>query len=345
MDADRFWIHMTKARNGPMSKKPLIIAHRGACGYLPEHTLESYQRAIDLGADMLETDVVLTRDGHLICRHDCELSATTNVAAHAEFESRRRIKKIDGRQMQGWFVEDFTREEIRTMRARERFDFRDHSHDDQFAIPTLRDLLDFAAKRQTRAGKPVGVIVEIKHATYFDSLSLPMDTAVKQALEEFSLTGPDSKAWVESFEFDVLKRLRRVVNTPLIQLLDGDDYDPPDVVAAGGLPGYQDRISPMGLAEIARYASAVGVWKRMIVSASGSDPRALKLHSPTSLIADAHAAGLEVHAYTFRNEPQFLAADYQRDPAQEYAHFAALGVDGFITDFPDEAKKFVDRAV
>lgn len=326
-----------------MSPTPLIIGHRGACGYLPEHTLESYQRAIDLGADAVETDVVITGDGHLICRHDCELSVTTDVARRAEFASRKTIKTIDGVKGEGWFVEDFTLDEIRTLRARQRFDFRDRSFDDQFAVATLDELLDLAARSHTTAGRRPIVVVEIKHAAYFGSLGLAIDRAVSRVLGKFQLTGPDAPAWVESFEIDVLRQLRRTIATPMIQLLDRRDTRPADVAAAGGSLTYGQMITPAGLAEIATYAFAIGPWKSLIVpclTGSGTDSAPAdrapgRLGVATALVADAHAAGLAVQAWTFRNESHFLADDYAGDPLREYAQFAALGVDGFITDFPD----------
>jgi glycerophosphoryl diester phosphodiesterase len=326
---------------GPgMSRYPLIIGHRGACGHLPEHTLESYQRAIELGADCLETDIVLSRDGHLICRHDCELSLTTDVADRSEFRGRITVKAIDGSKMQGWFVEDFTLKEIKMLRARERFAFRDHSHDGQFNLITLAELLEFAAHSQTRLGHRPGVLIEIKHAAYFDSIGLPIDEPVARALRDFPLAGSDAPAWVECFEIDILHRMRKLISTPLIQLLDAPPMQPADVAAAGGSLTYGEMMTPQGLAEIATYANAIGAWKRLIVPASRDrkdDATLERLQTPTSLISDAHAAGLAVHAWTFRSEPRFLAADYDNDPAREYQQFESLGIDGMITDFPDAA--------
>jgi len=323
-----------------MSRFPLIIGHRGACGSLPEHTLESYQRAIELGADCLETDVVLSREGHLICRHDCELSLTTDVADRAEFRNRHTVKTIEGRTIQGWFVEDFTLEEIKTLRARERFDFRDHSHDGQFNLITLAELLDFAAHSRTRLGHRPGVLIEIKHAAYFDSIGLPIDEPVARTLGDFSLAASDAPVWVESFEIDILHRMRKCISTPLIQLLDAPHLKPADVAAAGGSLTYGQMITPRALANIATYATAIGAWKRLIVPAArdgNDDANAIRLAAPTSLLCDAHAAGLAVHAWTFRSEPRFLAADYDNDPTREYQQFMNLGIDGIITDFPDAA--------
>ena len=337
-----------------MPTSPLIIGHRGACGYLPEHTLESYRCAFELGADVVETDVVMTRDRQLICRHDCELSVTTNVADRPEFASRRTTRVIEGVEVQGWFVHDFTLDEIRLLRARERFPFRDHSYDNQFGVLSLADLLDFALRQRTRSGRPPGVIIEIKHANYFDSIGLPMDEAIVRTLSDSGMGGPPMsfesqntgeppvpQAWVESFEIDVLRRLRGKIQTPIIQLLDGPNMRPADVLAAGRSLTYGDMATPAGLAEITTYATGVGAWKRLILPAlldGGPSAEGLRLGPPTSMIADAHAKGLAVHAWTFRGEPQFLVTDYGNDPAKEYQQFAALGLDGFITDFPDVAR-------
>jgi glycerophosphoryl diester phosphodiesterase len=248
--------------------------------------------------------------------------------------------------VKGWFVEDFTLEEIETLRARERFAFRDHSRDGQFQLAKLADLLNLAARSRTRFGRRPGVLIEIKHAAYFDSIGLPMADAVSHALRDFSLTSADAPAWVECFEIDILRRLRRVVATPIIQLLDAPQMRPADVAAAGGSSTYGQMIMPAGLAEIATYASAIGAWKRLIVPATregGVDSVARRLESPTSLISDAHAAGLAVHAWTFRSEPRFLTGDYENDPVREYQQFAGLGIDGIITDFPDVAVGATNR--
>ncbi|HET6249479.1 MAG TPA: glycerophosphodiester phosphodiesterase family protein [Tepidisphaeraceae bacterium] len=325
-----------------MPDHPLIIGHRGACGYLPEHTLASFQLAVDLGADAVETDIVVTRDGQLLCRHDCELSITTDVAAHREFASRRQVRRIEGVDVDGWFTPDFTLEEIGRLRARERFDFRDHSHDGQFPLLSLDELLQWAAGQRMRRGRPLGVIIEIKHAAFFESNGYSVDEAVVQAMDKFSLAGADSSAFVESFEIDILRRLSRRIQTPLIQLLDAAPSRPADENAVGEATTYGDLITPAGLAEIATYARAIGPWKRLIVPEQlegTSVATSTRLGAPTPLIADAHAAGLAVHTWTFRSEPRFLTTEYAGDPLAEYRQFASLGVDGLISDFPDAASK------
>ena len=358
------------------AKRPLIIAHRGASGLMPEHTLEAYRLGLDLGADAVETDVVLTRDGELVCRHDCELSLTTDIASRPEFAARKTIKRIDGETAAGWFVEDFTLAEIRTLRSCERFDFRDHSFDGKFAVVTLAELLDFIASAKTRGGHPAGLIIEIKHAAYFDSLGMSMENAICKALrdrvpakaesdqegvesfvaqasrlcppaEKHSRDGratDDSRfpIWIECFEIDVLRRLRQRISTPIIQLLDAATMQPADIAAAGGSMTFGDMTTPAGLAQIATYATGIGAWKELVIpmlSLGGvtGKPRRQAYAPPTSLVSDAHAIGLGVHAWTFRNEPQFLAADNENDPLREYRRFADLKLDGFITDFPEHA--------
>jgi len=313
-----------------------MIGHRGACGYLPEHTIESYRLALALGADVVETDIVLTRDAIPICRHDCELSVTTDVAEHLEFAARKTSRVIDGVESVGWFAQDFTLEEILTLRARQRFAFRDKSFDDVYAIPSLMDLLKFISGAKTRAGAPAGLIIEMKHAAYFDSIGLPIDQAISRALTPF---GGQFPCWIECFEIDILKRLHEQSGLPLIQLLGPPDEVPPDVSNAKTPLTYGQMIAPDGLADICAYAVAIGAWKGLIVppipSASGQQCSL----PPTSLVRDAHAAGLDVHAWTFRSERQFLAREYGGDPTNEYRQFRALGVDGFITDFPDAASK------
>lgn len=317
---------------------PLIIAHRGACGLFPEHTLGAFQRALADGADALETDVVLTRDAQLICRHDCELSLTTDVANHPEFAERHTRKMIDGEFVAGWFVEEFTLAEIQTLRARQRFSFRDLSLDDRFPILTLEELLAFAAAERTACGQTPAVIIEIKHAAYFESIGLSIERALLPILEKYSLTGKNATARLESFEIGILRRLRRAIDTPIIQLLDACDLHPADALETR----YGEMATPRGLSTIASYASAVGACKRLIVpaateAASPSATNRERLANPTDLIDDAHRAGLAVHAWTFRDEAVFLATDYANHPEREYRQFLSLGLDGFITDFPATA--------
>jgi glycerophosphoryl diester phosphodiesterase len=296
-------------------RRPLVIAHRGASGYRPEHTLAAYELAIEMGADFIEPDLVITRDGVLIARHENDISGTTDVNDRPEFLDRRRTKRIDGREVTGWFAEDFTLAEIKSLRARERLEFRDHGFDDRFEVPTFEEILDLARRRN------VGVYPETKLPSYFRSIGLPLEEPMVEALHAAGLRA----VFLQSFETGNLKLLKTMTDLPRIQLLD-----------AGGKPWdldrtYADLATPEGLAEIATYADGIGPDKRLIVPA-GPDGR---LRPPTSLVADAHRAGLQVHPWTFRSDAVFLAPDYEGDPVREIDQFLALEVDGLFTDFPD----------
>jgi len=300
---------------------PIIIAHRGASGYRPEHTLASYELAIGMGADFIEPDLVATKDHVLIARHENEISETTDVAGHPEFADRKTTKRIDGRQVTGWFSEDFTLAEIKTLRAKERLPFRNQSFNGRFEVPTFSEVLELARRHG------VGVYPETKHPTYFRELGLPLEDPLLAALEEAGYRGRDAPVFIQSFEVGNLQKLRKRTGLPLIQLLEaqGRPWDDPRA--------YADLATPAGLAEIAAYADGIGPDKRMIVPA-GPDGHLL---APTSLVADAHRAGLLVHPWTFRSDGPFLAPEYEGDPEREYAQFFSLGVDGLFSDFADHA--------
>lgn len=304
------------------NRSPLVIAHRGASGYRPEHTLAAYELAIELGADFIEPDLVSTRDGVLIVRHENEISETTDVAGRPEFRDRRQIKRIDGRDVQGWFTEDFDLAEIKTLRARERLDSRGHSYDGRWEIPTFQEVVDLA--RRTGAG----IYPETKHPSYFRSIRLPLEEAMVDALHSAGYRGPGAPVFLQSFEVGNLRDLRQRTDLRLVQLLeaDGKPWD--------ARRSYREMAAPAGLREIAAYADAIGPDKRLIVPA-GPDGRLLP---PTSLVADAHRAGLAVHPWAFRSDPPFLAPEYEGDPAREYRQFRDLGVDGVFSDFPDHAR-------
>jgi glycerophosphoryl diester phosphodiesterase len=307
--------------------RPVVIAHRGASGYRPEHTLASYELAIAMGADFIEPDLCSTRDGVLIARHENEISETTDVADRAEFRPRRTTRRIDGREVSGWFTEDFTLDEIRTLRARERLPFRDHSFDNRFEIPTFQEILDLA-----RRGN-VGVYPETKHPTYFRQLGLPLEERMVEALHAAGFKSRDAPVFLQSFETGNLRYLRTLTDLPLVQLLDVDGRPWDDSRS------FADLATPEGLAGIKEYADGIGPNKRMIVPA-GPDGRLLP---PTSLIEDAHRAGLLVHPWTMRGDGSFLAPDYEGDPEREYEQILGLGVDGLFSDFPDVARRAVDR--
>jgi glycerophosphoryl diester phosphodiesterase len=307
---------------------PLIIAHRGASGYLPEHTLAAYELAIAQGADFIEPDLVPTRDGVLIARHENEISETTDVADRAEFAARRTIKRIDGEPVTGWFTEDFTLAEIKTLRARERLPFRDRSHDGHYEVPTFEEVLDLALRKSRETGRTIGVYPETKHPTYFRTLGLPLEEPLLQALAAAGYRGRDAPVFLQSFETGNLKALRQATDLPLIQLIE-DHGRPFDLETAT----YEDLIRPAGLAEIATYADGIGPNKRLIAPLDAGG----RLRPATGLVRDAHQAGLLVHAWTMRSEACFLAAGYGGDPAREITQFIAQGVDGLFCDFPDVA--------
>ncbi len=313
---------------------PLIIAHRGASGYRPEHTLASYELAIGMGADFIEPDLVSTRDGILIARHENEISETTDVAAHPEFASRKTIKQIDGHEVTGWFTEDFTLAEIKTLRAKERLPFRNQSFNGQFEVPTFAEVIALAKRRSAETGRTIGIYPETKHPTYFRTIGLPLEEPLLALLQENGYRGRTAPVYIQSFEVGNLKRLRQVTDLPLIQLMEAVGR-PWDFVVAGDPRTYHDLATPAGLMEIATYADGIGPDKRMIVPA-GPDGRLL---SPTSLVKDAHAAKLLVHPWTFRSDGSFLAPEYGGNPGKEYDQFFSLGVDGLFSDFSDTAVK------
>jgi glycerophosphoryl diester phosphodiesterase len=321
---------------------PLIIGHRGASGYRPEHTLASYRLAIEMGADFIEPDLVSTKDHVLVARHENEISTTTDVRDHPEFADRETTKTIDGVPVTGWFTEDFTLAELRTLRARERIPGQrpdNTAFDGLYLVPTFQEVIDLAR------GAGVGIYPETKHPTYHDSIGLPLEEPLLAALRTNGYHGPTAKVFIQSFETGHLKKLRRQTRLPLVQLL-GDVGAPYDLAAAGDPRTYADLTTSEGLAEIATYADGIGPSKAQIVP---RDP-AGNLQQPTGLVGDAHRAGLLVHPYTFRNENAFLPADFrQGDPASpaylrgtgdapaEYRLFLRLGVDGMFSDNPDTA--------
>jgi glycerophosphoryl diester phosphodiesterase len=316
----------------------LIIAHRGASGYRPEHTLESYRLAIRLGADYIEPDLVSTRDGVLVARHENEISGTTDVAAHPEFAARRTRKVIGGVAVTGWFTDDFTLAELRTLRATERLPGvrpQNTTFDGRFQIPTFEEILDLAWTEGRRLGRPIGVYPETKHPSYHASIGLPLEPALVAQLRAAGLDRPDAPVFVQSFEVANLRALAGEIAAPLVQLVDSDE-PPADLVAAGDPRDHRALLSPAGLAEIAEYAAVVSPGKDLLISGQGT---------PSPVLADAHAAGLDVHCYTFRRENQFLppALRVGTDPAApgdavgELARFLALGVDAVFTDFTDTA--------
>ncbi len=320
---------------------PQVIAHRGASGERPEHTRAAYDLAIDQGADMIEPDLVMTRDGHLVVRHENQISETTDVADHPAFADRRTTRTVDGRPVTGWFSEDFTLAELQTLRARERLPLLrlgNTAFDGEEPLPTFQQVIDIARAGTARTGRPIGVAPELKHPSHFAALGIDMEAALVAVLRANGLTQSDAPVLVQCFEVGPLERLAAVIDTPLLQLMapSGGPFDRPDLT-------YAAMAVPQGLARIATYASAIGVETTMI---EPRDPDGTAL-PPTTLVTDAHAAGLKVVAWTFRPENVYLPLGDRRGDPGDVAYpsrhgdmaallkrFAAHGVDAVFTDFP-----------
>jgi glycerophosphoryl diester phosphodiesterase len=328
---------------GEDEAKPIVIGHRGASGYVPEHTLVSYFIAIQMGADYVEPDLVSTRDGVPVARHENDISATTNVAGHPEFAARRTTKTIDGVPITGWFTEDFTLAELKTLRAKERIPQLRPGNarfDGKLEVPTLEEVLALvqAVNSRRRHDRPVGVYPETKHPTYFAGIGLAMEERLVKTLHRHGYRGRKAPVFIQSFEVGNLKRMARMTDLPLVQLLDASGR-PFDFTLAGDPRTYADLAKPAGLAEIARYAGGIGVNKSLMI------PRTPEgfLGAATTLVKDAHAQGLIVHGWTFRAENSFLPKDFQSssDPLAlgdlegEVKRFLELGMDGFFTDQAD----------
>jgi glycerophosphoryl diester phosphodiesterase len=310
---------------------PLVIGHRGAAGHRPEHTLASYELAIDYGVDFIEPDLVSTKDGVLIARHENDISGTTDVAQ--KFPEHRATKTIDGTAITGYFTEDFTLAEIKTLRAKERLPFRNQGWNGVFEIPTFQEVIDLAQRKSRETGRVIGIYPETKHPSYFRLIGLALEPPLLKVLAANGYNDAAAPVFIQSFEVQNLKDLHALTQARLIQLLEDDKFRPYDFVAADDTRSYGDLMTPDGLAAIATYAQGIGPSKRSIVP-QGPDGALLP---PTSLVADAHKAGLLVHPYTFRDEPQFLAPDYRLDPIKEYLQFFRLGVDAVFSDFGDTA--------
>jgi glycerophosphoryl diester phosphodiesterase len=345
---------------------PLVIGHRGACGYLPEHTLASYKKAIDMGADFVEPDLVVTKDGVLVARHEPNITATTDVDAHPEFAARKTTRKVDGIDETGWFVTDFTLAELKTLRAKQTMADREQSFNGKFEVPTFREILELVKAEKSTSGRTVGVYPETKHPTYHVDVGLPIEPRLLAILNEYGLNKKDSAVIIQSFEVNNLKELRKLTPVRLVQLIDGDDVDsagkvvlaapsaqPYDFVVKNDKRNFADMLTPTGLKEIKTYADGIGPWKPFLASGAhtiGADGKPKDLNGDgkiddrdrialpvTSVVKDAHAAGLFVHAFTFRNEAKRLMSDYAGDPKAEYVKFYKMGVDGLFSDFSDTA--------
>lgn len=323
---------------------PAVVAHRGASGYRPEHTLDAYRTAIRMGVDDIELDLVITADGVLVARHENEISGTTDVADHPRFAARRTTKVVDGETLTGWFVEDFTFAEIKTLTARERLPrTRPHStaYDGREGIPTFNEVLAMVGAESTRRGRTVGVMAELKHATYFDRLGLSLEQPLLADLSRHGLDHARSRVSVMAFETAILRSLAGCTRVPVIQLLGPAHLRPRDLAAAGDPRTYGDLATPGGLAWIDQYADGIGAHKSLVLPPDENGA----IGAASALVRDAHRLWLTVHVWTLRAENRFLPTDLRigTDPeahgdlAAETRAFLWAGVDGLITDHPDVA--------
>lgn len=325
-------------RPAPPSRpgRAAVIGHRGAAGYRPEHTCASYELAARLGADYLEPDLVSTRDGVLVARHEPEIGGTTDVAMHPEFADRRATKMIDGQRRHGWFVEDFTLAELGRLRAVERMPAvrpGNTRYDGWYAIPTLEEILELATRLSEELGREIGVYPETKHPSYFASIGLPLEPSLLVALRAAGWDRPDAPIVVQSFEVSNLRALAGQLSVPLAQLIEAEGA-PADFVAEGDPRSYADLLTPDGLAEVAEYASVLAPDKDLVIGPDGL---------LSGLVDDAHDAGLAVHAFTFRAENRFLPPEMRSgadpnaigDGSGEILEFLRAGVDGVFCDQPD----------
>jgi len=304
-------------------KNPLVIGHRGASGYRPEHTLEAYTLAIEMGADFIEPDLVSTKDGVLIARHENEISETTDVAE--KFPSRKTKKIIDGESITGWFAEDFTLQEIKTLKAKERLSFRNQNYNGQFLIPTFEEVLTLAKTESLKRSKTIGVYPETKHPSYFQSLNLPLDQRLVQNLKSAGLDPLKNPVFIQSFEPSILQALKTQTTEPLILLIGDLTQVPFDLKKTSNKMTYQQLLSDKSMSELKNYISGIGFHKSHLLN--------------SDLVERAHKQNLLVHVYTFRSDKTYLDAKYQGRPELEYLEFFQLGVDGVFSDFPDDAIK------
>ncbi len=347
---------------------PIVVAHRGASGYLPEETLEAYSLAIDLGADVIEPDLIATKDGVLIARHDPNLAYSTDVASHAEFAARKKTIQVDGETQTGWFASDFTLAEIKTLGAISTDAERPQQYNGAYKIVTFQEIIDLVKARTASTGRTIAVYPETKNPTYHRDIGLPLEDTLIAQIKAAGWNSKSAPIYVQSFEPSSLKYLKsKGLETRLIQLIDADDvnlktgaltfaapYDRPyDWLKAGDTRLFSAMVTPAGLTEIKAYADGIGPWKRYIITVKGTldasgnvtdingdgkiNEADTTSQPATTLIADAHKAGLFVHPYTFRNEQRRLASDYKGDPKNEYLAFYRLGVDGVFADFTDTA--------
>lgn len=329
---------------------PSVIAHRGASALRPEHTLAAYRKAIEDGADSVEPDLVATRDGVLVARHENEISGTTNVAELARFAARRTSKTIDGVAVSGWFTEDFTLAELKQLRARERIPANrpaNTRYDDQHAIPTLQEIIDLVDGESRARNKTIGLVPELKHPSYFKSIGLPLERRLVDVLAANGYRGRDAAVFIQSFETGNLKELRAMAGYRLVQLVAAGGA-PHDAVAAGSGLTYADMITPDGLRAIARYADVVAPYKTIVIPRDAGGA----LGTPTRFVREARGAGLAIHVWTMRPENPFLPTDFRAAPvaspsrrgdaAGEIRAYLEAGVDAIFTDDPATGRRAVD---
>ncbi|WP_206504974.1 glycerophosphodiester phosphodiesterase [Streptomyces chrestomyceticus] len=323
---------------------PLIVGHRGASGYRPEHTLGSYQLALDMGADVIEQDVVPTKDGHLVCRHENDITATTDVSAHPEFADRKTTKTVDGVKLTGWFTEDFTLAELKTLRAKERIPgTRQHNtlYDGVWDVPTFEEVLKWADREGRKRGRRVWLHIETKHPTYFRKLGLGLEERLARLLRKYGRHKKHSLNFLQSFEPSSIQRLGKLVDCPKVVLLGTLKDRPWDFEVAGDPRTTADLVKPAGLKWISGFAEGIGPDLTVILPRTKDD----KLGAPSSVVKDAHAAGLVLHPYTGRNENTFLPADFRRgtdpnaygDALGYFKKCLATGIDGLFSDNCDTA--------
>jgi glycerophosphoryl diester phosphodiesterase len=343
----------SEAADSNSTKVPLVIGHRGgATGYLPDHTLENYALGIELGADFVEPDLVATRDGVLIARHEPNLMATTNVKDLPHFASRKRTAVIDGAAEPGFFASDFTLAEIKTLRAIQPLSDRHQEFNGRFEIPTFDEVIAFVKRKSLEKGRTIGIYPETKHPTYHQQIGLPLEDRLLDALKRAGWTSRSSPVFIQSFETANLRYLRSRTKVRLVQLIDANDvnddgsldftppYDRPyDWTFHHRAGRFSDLVTPAGLKEVAEYADGIGPWKPYLQSWKADGTLLLA----TAVVANAHKAGLVVHPYTFRSEQKRLIAADHGNAIDEYLRFYKLGVDGVFSDFADDA--FVARAM
>jgi len=322
---------------------PVIVGHRGAPGYRPEHTLASYELAFRMGVNFVDVDLVPTKDGVLVARHEPEISGTTDVASHPEFASRKKTQVIDGVPTTGWFTQDFTLAELKTLRAVERIPANrpnNKLYNGRYQVATYQEILDLTKRLSRELHRTVGTYPEVKHSTYFSSIGNPTEPKLVSILKRNNLNYPEAPVAIQSFEVSNLIELHKQLRVPMLQLTSATGA-PADFVAKGDPRTYADIVTPQGLRDVAKYAKYLGPDKAQIIPRDAAG----NLGTPTSLVADAHAAGLKVQPYTFRNENPFLPANLRSsaepdafgDVFTEEAAFFKAGVDGFFADQPDTA--------